>query len=245
LKSETHFVRLEAKEFPTQDRKMKRAQIGMIVVGLLLLSLGLQAVESNVRFGLKGSLNISRHWSAEELSGKGHSVSSANRTTFALGALVSWRLSRRFHLQPEIYYIKKGSHQNVKVDGLPIGPIKATYSLGYIEIPVLLKAYLKGDRELLGTHVVAGPYLSLLADDSYTLKNSFLGESESGISGLRSTDYGLIIGLGLDVNGLDARFVFDYRFSLGLADLTLPTGPTLPTLEMRNQCHMFVLEVIL
>jgi hypothetical protein len=92
---------------------------------------------------------------------------------------------------------------------------------------------------------VAGPYLSLLADDKYTIKNSYLGESESGITGLRGTDYGLIFGLGLDVNGTSTRFVFDYRFSLGLVDLALPTGPGLPEIELRNQCHMFVLEVIL
>ena len=224
---------------------MKRLQTGLILLGLLLSSPGLWAAESNIRFGLKGSLNIGRHWSSEELSGKGYSVTAENRTTFALGGLIAWRLSHRFHLQPEIYYIKKGSKQTLTEDTLPIGPIKATYSLGYIEIPVLLKAYIKGDQELLGAHLVAGPYLSLLADDKYTIKNSYLGESESGITGLRSTDYGLIFGLGLDVNGPDARFVFDYRFSLGLAGLTLPTGPTLPTLEMRNQCHMFVLEVIL
>jgi len=180
---------------------MKRLQTGLLLVGLLITGLGLQAAESNIRFGLKGSLNISRHCSSDK--------------------------------------------QTLTVDTLPIGPIKATYSLGYIEIPVLLKAYIKGDQELLGAHLVAGPYLSLLADDKYTIKNSYMGESESEITGLRSTDYGLIFGLGLDVNGPDARFVFDYRFSLGLAGLTLPTGPTLPTLEMRNQCHMFVLEVIL
>jgi hypothetical protein len=224
---------------------MKRAHIVMIVAGLLCLNLGLRAADSKVRFGIKGSLNISRHWSTEELSGPDYSVTSENRTTFALGALVAWRLSSRFTLQPEIYYIKKGSTQSVTLEAYPIGPIKATYRLGYIEIPVLLKAYLKGDGGLLGTHAVAGPYLSLLADDSYTIKNAFLGETESGIPGLRSTDYGLIFGLGLDVNGTRTRFVFDYRFSLGLAKLALPTGPGLPEIELRNQCHMFVLEVIL
>ena len=46
-------------------------------------------------------------------------------------------------------------------------------------------------------------------------------------------DYGLIFGLGLDVNGGNTRFVFDYRFSLGLVDLTLPTGPGLPEVALR------------
>ena len=127
----------------------------------------------------------------------------------------------------------------------PSAPIKATYSLGYYEIPVLLKVYLRSDQELLGTHLVAGPYLSLLAGTSYTIKNATLGEITEDITGLRNTDLGLIFGLGLDVNGRDARFVFDYRFSLGLVDLALPTGPGRPEIGMRNQCHMFVLEVIL
>lgn len=224
---------------------MKRASIVACVVGLLFLSLGLQAKETNVRFGLKGSMNITRNWDSEGLSDSGYSTVIENKTTFSLGVLASWRLSRRFHLQPEIYYIRKGSRQNINVDGLPIGPIRVTYSMGYIEIPVLLKAYIKGDRELLGTHLVTGPYLSLLANDSYTVKNTYLGESTEGITGLQSIDYGLIFGLGMDVNSVDTRFVFGYRFSLGLAKLELPTGPGLPSQTTRNQCHMFVLEVIL
>jgi hypothetical protein len=226
---------------------MKRAQIHMIVLGLLFssLGLGLEAAPSKVRFGLKGSFNIARQYSSEDITGQGYSVTSENSTTFALGGLLSWRLNGRFHLQPEIYYIRKGSKQNLILDMFPSAPTKATYSLGYYEIPVLLKVYLKNDRELLGTHLVAGPYLSLLAGTRYTVKNAFLGEIEKDITGLRGTDYGLIFGLGLDVNGMDARFVFDYRFSLGLVDLSLPTVAGLPEIELRNQCHMFVLEVIL
>ncbi len=223
---------------------MTRIRIGTVIIGLLLFGQGMQAAQSNLRFGIKGSMNISRQWSPDELSGGGYSVASENRTTFALGALLSWRLSRRFHLQPEIYYIQKGSKQNIILDIFPAGPIRATYSLGYYEIPVLLKVYAKSDQELLGTHLVAGPYLSLLAGTSYTIKNAYLGEIKEDITGLRSTDYGLIFGLGMDVNGRDARFVFDYRFSLGMVDLILPTGPGLPEIELRNQCHMFVLEVI-
>jgi len=214
-------------------------------VGLLFLSLGLQAKETNVRFGLKGSMNITRNWDSEGLSDSGYSTVIENKTTFSLGVLASWRLSRRFHLQPEIYYIRKGSRQSITLNAVPINPIKATFNLAYYEIPVLLKAYIKGDQELLGTHLVAGPYLSFLASNSYTIKNAYLGDFEREIPGLRSTDYGLIFGLGLDVIGLDARFVFGYRFSLGLAKLELPTGPGLPIQETRNQCHMFVLEVIL
>ena len=169
---------------------MKTAQIVAWVVGLLFLSLGLQAKETNVRFGLKGSMNITRNWDSEGLSDSGYSTVIENKTTFALGVLASWRLSPRFHLQPEIYYIRKGARQNINVDGLPIGPIRVTYSMGYIEIPVLLKAYIKGDRELLGTHLVTGPYLSLLANDSYTVKNTYLGESTEDITGLQNIDYG-------------------------------------------------------
>ncbi|MFA9454964.1 MAG: porin family protein [Candidatus Aminicenantaceae bacterium] len=224
---------------------MKRALIITCTVGLLFLCLELDAKENSVRFGLKGSMNITRNWDSQGPSNSGYSTVIENKTTFALGVLASWRLNRRFHLQPEIYYIRKGSRQSITLDAVPINPIKATFNLAYFEIPVLLKGYIKGDQEMLGTHLVAGPYLSFLASDNYTIKNTYLGDFEQEIAGLRSTDYGLIFGLGLDVNGPDARFVFGYRFSLGLAKLELPTGPGLPVQETRNQCHMFVLEVIL
>lgn len=224
---------------------MGKYLISALSLVTLLSGTLLKGSDQNVRFGLTGSLNISRHWSPEEFSSQEFSVQSANKTTLALGGLVDVRLNQRFSLQSGITYIKKGSKQNVSIAEIPIGPIKATYSLDYLEIPILLKAYLNREHELLGPHVSAGPYVSFLLSNRYAFKNSFLGEEESSIPGLRRTDFGLMFGIGLDVNGPDALFVFDYRFSLGLTDLSLPTGPGFPEIELRNQCHMFVLEIFL
>ena len=224
---------------------MRKSLVAACCVGMLSSGALLEGADKTVRLGLTSSLNISRHWSTEELSGQDYTVQSDNKTTFAFGGLAEVRLNQRFSLQPEVYYIKKGSKQNVSIAEIPIGPIKAVYSLDYLEIPVLFKAYFSRERELLGPHALAGPYVSFLVGDRYTFKNTYLGEEESSIPGLKSMDYGLMFGIGLDVNGPDARFIFDYRFSLGLTDLSLPTGPGLPEIELRNQCHMFVLEIIL
>jgi hypothetical protein len=197
-----------------------------------------------IRYGLKTVLDISRHWSTEEKGGAGYSVESANRTGYGLGGILQVDLSPHFTLQPEVFFIRKGSVQNVTVAEVPIGPIKATYILDYIELPVILKTYFRARKEPLAPYLGAGPYLSFLVRDKYKFKNSVLGESEQKIEDLKTTDSGFVFVFGLDVHGPDALFSFGYRFSLGLVDLALPTGPGFPSIELRNQCHMFCLEVI-
>ncbi len=224
---------------------MHKNRIPLILAGLVLLSSALSAEVNTIRFGIKGSLNISRHWSSEEISGTGYSVTSKNKTTLAWGGLMDIPITHRFHVQPEIYWVRKSSQQNIALADIPIGSVRANYSLDYIEIPILFKAYLKEKEQLLRMHIVTGPYLSFLVHDSYSFKNTFLGEQKSDIPGLRKSDYGMIFGAGLDVNGPGTRFVFGYRFSLGMANLSLPTGPGLPFVELRNQCHMLALDIIL
>jgi hypothetical protein len=211
----------------------------------MALMTGSAAAAVRPAWGFKMVLDISRHWSTEEMGGPDYTVESSNRMGYALGGFLQFELSPRFTLQPEVNFIRKGSVQSVSVADLPIGPIRVTYILDYIEVPLILKTYLRTDKKPLAPHLGIGPYAAILVHDRYRVKNSFLGESEQKIEDLRSTDFGVVFAAGLDVHGPDALFSFSYRYSMGFLDLVLPTGPGLPGIELRNQCHMFTLEVIL
>ncbi len=224
---------------------MGRKALFVIILGLAWWFGPCSAHAANeIRSGFKMIFDISKHWSGAEKGGAGYSVESANRTGYGLGGLLQVDLSPYLTLQPEVFFIRKGSVQNVTVDAVPIGPIRATYILDYIELPVILKTYFRARRQPLAPHLGAGPYLSFLVRNKYKFKNSILGESEQKIADLKTTDLGAVFVFGLDVHGPDALFSFGYRFSIGLIDLALPTGPGFPAIELRNQCHMFGLEVI-
>ncbi len=222
----------------------RKALIGIILGSAYLFGPGYAPAAVEMRYGFKAILDISRHWSTAEKGGADYSVESANRTGYGLGGILQADLSPYFTLQPEVFFIRKGSVQNVTVAGVPIGPIRATYILDYLELPVILKTYFRARREPLAPHLGIGPYLSFLVHNKYKFKNSILGESEQKIEDLRTTDFGVVFLFGLDVHGPDALFSFGYRFSMGFVDLALPTGPGFPAIDLRNQCHMFGLEII-
>jgi hypothetical protein len=249
---------------------MKWTGIIVVLMGLFLC-LGEGRSEAQFYLGTKGGLGISNHWSTEE-KGEGYKVESGSKTGGSIGVLAGFQISRYFTVQGEILYTQKGSKQDVTIKDFPpplgdIGAIKLIYQLDYVEVPLILKTY-PLRLETIKPYTTIGPYLAFLTGDQYQFENSKL-EEEVGkpfgtelegtkdIAGIKETDYGIVFGTGVEYQLYDLRFSFDYRYTMGFVDLTLPTRPVgqwpqqiplssdaFPDIDLRNNCHMFILGVL-
>ncbi len=83
--------------------------------------------ERRTKFGIIGGLNLA-NFSGDDAE------DSKSKTGFAAGGFVTFNLSEKFAIQPEVLYSTKGS----KYESSDLGfQVKATTSLNYIDIPVL------------------------------------------------------------------------------------------------------------
>ncbi len=194
-----------------------------------------------VKFGIKDGFNISGHWSNKD--SKDDSVKSRFTSGYLIGIAARFKLSDHLKLQPEILYFRKGSKQDVTIPGSPIGTLYVKYNLNYIEFPITLKWYFLNAKGSVQPHFSFGGYFAYLMKGNYTVSNSFIGDIEEDLDGLKSTDVGFISGSGVDFKIKKLVFSLQYRYSMGFVDLDLPTGPGAPTIALRNYNHALTLGI--
>ncbi len=210
----------------------------------LFINAGEGKAATDIKFGLKAGFDISSQWSSEEKI-EDDSIVLRSRSGILFGAMTRFHLSNLFKLQPEIFYVQKGSRQDVTIPGVPIGTVHVAYDLRYLEIPVLLKTYpLKGKGAIQPT-LSFGPYFAFLLNGTYSLVNNKIGNFEEAMDDLKKTDMGIVMGSGLELKNDTIEFGFHYRTSMGFVNLALPTGPGAPTVSLRNLNYMVTLEIMI
>lgn len=134
---------------------------------------------------------------------------------FSAGAFLTYRLSPRWALQPEMAYTRRRGQADLsRVFG---SARNGELTLGFVEVPLLVKASLpvqQGTRPSL----MAGPYASVrlsqqASDGNFVLQNLDLAQE------LRRWDYGLVAGLGMESPVGRRTVSFDVRYQWGLANL--------------------------
>lgn len=149
---------------------------------------------------------------------------------FLAGGFVNWRFHSMLALQPEIYFIQKGSDvvdPDLDEDG--------TLKLSYIEIPVLVKAYLPTEGAFR-PHAFVGPYGAFKLSSDL----EFFGEEEE-VEEVKDTDFGLVFGVGTDWLLDFGRLTFDlrYEFSLG----TIWEEPD-EEIDLKNRAILFTVGYV-
>ena len=117
-----------------------------LILLILLVFAGFQT-QGQVRFGIKGGMNMSSF----DMSSKSSVVIDfSNRFAFHVGGLVEILVDGFFSVQPELLFSSKGVYCNTSAIWLPptVGRgvkyiMKTTYAPCYIELPVCLKAGIK------------------------------------------------------------------------------------------------------
>jgi hypothetical protein len=195
--------------------------ITIIVTGVLALMFLLP--NSSLASGIKGGLKIGV--SSAKLHGDdvgdledllGEDLKS--RIGFSVGGFITFNISEMFAIQPEVLYTMKGLRYEEEIFG---ETLKVWMKLDYLEIPVLVKIIFPSPGGV-NPYLFAGPAVAIKV--SGKVKAEFAGESdEEDIEDMKSTDFGLVIGAGVDF-GFGAlgkgTLSVDIRYSLGLSTIS-------------------------
>lgn len=220
---------------------MNQRSVGIIGLLILISTVSAQG-EKRFHFGLTGSASVTSHWSPHGESDL-YSVDTRFIHGWSAGISAEYVLSRRFLLQMECIHIQKGAVHDITIPGFFLGSMRADYRFQYLEIPVLLKTtlYKKGHFSL---HTDGGVYAASVLSANYTLTNDFFGTIQQDLSAKEKQDLGFLFGAGVDVLLRGIRIGAGYRYSLGMVDVTLPTGPGMEDIGLRNQCYQFLISVV-
>lgn len=179
---------------------MKLKSKNIFVLGsavFLSLFMSQQVVaQTNGRAGIKGGLNISNLYL--------DNVNDQNaRLGFHAGVYGQILSSETFAIQPELLFSTKGAKANYS--GLIINQ-DVSYNLNYIDLPVLLVFKL---GETVEIH--AGAYASYLLSANISYEgNAANGVKEVNKNSLKSFDYGLAGGLGMNFGNVQVGARYNY-----------------------------------
>lgn len=161
-------------------------------------------------FGIEGGLNMA------EFGGK-RIVESDFRSGLNVGAFATVPVGRTVAIQPEVLFSRRGArraaydYSDVPADGdaPPVGSFlgeRTTHD--YLEIPVLLKLSPSSSGDFVRPVFFAGPSAGFLLG----VKEVYDEDYEEY---LNSTDFGLVVGGGLELG----RLSLDARYNLGLTSI--------------------------
>jgi hypothetical protein len=173
-----------------------------VAAAVLLLALGntmaqAQTPESTWDFGLTAGVNVST------VSGS-DSDDADWRSDFMGGLSLNFGISDMLSLQPELLYSRKGAKWSEP-------GMTETIKLGYIDVPILVK-FATGTAQQLRPVFFVGPSIGFLVSCDWSESGA---GSEDCKDDVKSTDFGVIGGVGFDVGAIGV-FV---RFQQGLTKL--------------------------
>lgn len=175
-----------------------------------LLSVPAVGVAQAPSFGLKGGLNMA------DLGGN-RILDSDARAGFTFGAFASLPISSAVAIQPEVVFSRKGAksaaydYDEFPQDGdaPPVGVyLNETTGHDYLEVPVLLKLGPSSHSGFMRPVFFAGPSVGFLLGATEVHDMDYEEH-------LNTTDFGVIIGGGLELG----RLSFDARYNLGLSTI--------------------------
>lgn len=164
------------------------------------------------------------------------------KTGASFGVFITYNINDIFAVQPELLYSKKGIkvEEDMEIwDGETI-KFKGTVSLNYLEFPVLAKVSIPTEGSVK-PNLFFGPALGIKTSAKITA-NVEPGSLDIS-DGIKSIDFGLVFGAGMDVELGSAKLTVDGRYTLGLisvddslADLLGSTtvDDSLADLDMKN-----------
>lgn len=183
---------------------MKRIIVTVLGVALVLTATtGVFAQTALTGFtgkGFKVGLNLAN------ITGGDAPDETSMRMGFAGGGWITYAFSDLFAVQPELFYTMKGYKYDY-TDPITLQTETYTFKADYIEIPVLAKISLSGASNFK-PNFYAGPSFAFLL----SAKNGDTDVKDN----MKSTDFGLIGGVGADYLLGTGKITFDVRYNVGL-----------------------------
>lgn len=182
----------------------------LVIVTVLMLAFVFTAnAQDNTApmFGIKGGLNVSNH------GGEDATDMHKWKTGAVFGVFMTYAFSPQFSIQPEVLYSMKG----YKWEDTEIG-YKETGKTNYIEIPVLFK-YNVPTEGTMSPSLFVGPAIAFLTKAEIDWEEDGETGTEDIKDFIKSSDFSVVFGAGVDFAMGEGTVTFDARYTLGLTNL--------------------------
>lgn len=183
---------------------MKKIIISLLAFGAFVLSTQAQNSDvksefKEVKFGVKGGLNISTFTNFTDISMK---------PSFHAGVVAEIFINKKLSIQPELIYSKQG----FEYSGFNVGsyvPIYSEYTWrqDYINVPIMVKYYV-----VKGFNVQGGIQFGFLVNSEMEQRGIEVDTKNL----VNSFDFGLNFGVGYE---LPTGVFFDVRYNMGLTNV--------------------------
>ena len=177
----------------------------LFLLSLTFIALFITPLNAQMQIGPKAGLNIA-NFVGDDANFFGIDLES--RTGFTGGIFFMFQFSSLFAIQPEAYYTMKGAILSGENSDI-------TWSLDYIEVPVLLKLIIPVGGSNIRPSVFAGPSVGF----NTTAKIKSESAEQDIKEDIKSTDFGLVFGGGIGIMIGKNELGFDIRYILGLSSL--------------------------
>ncbi len=184
-------------------------------------------------FGIKSGANFANVYNVED------SIDYKTKTGFIVGGFYRFDLDNHLAIQPEAYFSMKGTKVGYEETYDSYGSritetYEYTFKFNYLEIPILLKYKIPTSRKLK-PNLFVGPCMafklsarltgSYKYEDNYAYTgdsgyNSYAAEVDEELDDIKTTDFGLVMGAGLDIEMGSSSLVIEARYNLGLTGLS-------------------------
>ncbi|MBF8150557.1 PorT family protein [Winogradskyella sp. F6397] len=172
-----------------------------------LTSVYAQSDSKAVQLGAKGGVNFSK------LTGDDFEDVDA-RTSFNVGLIAELPLSERISFQPELFYSGQGFDIVQSEDRIFDTSEDVEYQLDYIQVPLLLKAYL-----IKGLSVEVGPQFGFKIHEEFDSEpNADGGDVEIDEDDSYVKDFDTSLALGTSYK-FDSGFFVSARYTMGLTSI--------------------------
>ncbi|PIB31727.1 hypothetical protein BFP78_07575 [Gaetbulibacter sp. 5U11] len=197
----------------------------LFISGLALVNA--QSDSKDVQLGIKGGLN------SATISGDDFGDLDS-RTSFNAGLVAEIPLTERLSFQPEVLYSGQGFDvREIDQDNIVDTDENIEYQLDYIQVPLLLKAYI-----VKGLSVEAGPQFGFKIHEEF----DYQPNSDGGDIGIDSDDsyvkdFDTSIALGAAYK-FDNGFFLSGRYNLGVTDI-FEDGTPFEGVDAKNNVWQF------
>jgi hypothetical protein len=199
----------------------------MLLVATVIIMMVLPASAQLIGLGVKGGLNFTNLSGSFSVEDEDIEVDDLKyKTGFVIGASYNIGLLPTISLQPEILYASKGAkfEESISFEGETFN-LDGTLDLTYIEIPLLVKVNLPTPG--FSPNFYAGPAVAFrsAAKAKFEYSGVFMGipfseSDEFDIKDdVKSTDFGLVLGAGLDFGLPVFKLTADLRYTMGLTSI--------------------------
>jgi len=186
---------------------MKRIIITIFAIVVVFTLSSASVSAQGLTAGLKAGMNIAN------IHGDNVEDVWDSKIGICAGGFITCSLSDLFAIQPELLFTMKGSKAEE-------AGMKITMKLNYLEIPVLAKVTIPTPGTVKPSLFV-GPSLAIKLSGRAKVESA--GESEEAdIEDLKSTDFGLVFGGGVDFALGMGKLTVDARYTLGLTTTREP-----------------------